>query len=505
MPSIIESKRFLATAAVQAQNILDDKSLSNAVKKQKLDALQVAAEGHKSVLNIHKQASALMSGGSALGHNEFGGLGFGAIPGRAVKGLATPSLRLSPEMQEGLYQTAKSGQNLTVHLKDAASSDATRTQLPAQYIGLVDRKFEPTRILDHIPSTTMAGPSIEFITHTANTVGLPAPVITLGAASAGGSFAAGTYFWKLTATNTGGETIASNEVTATLTANQEQPINWTAVAGADGYRLYRGTAAGAENVLVAVIASGATVTYTDLGAAGTEATPPSIDRTAGAQTVHAGGQMPETSLTTVATILTAKKIGIFTTVVDELLADFETFSQYTETELQRQITDAENWQLLNGDGTGDNLLGLLNTTGTLSRAKQASDTALDVLEKGITDLRNGPSYCEPDAIIIHPSTWSAIRRTKNTLGNYILGDPGQTAVSDVWGVPVLQTTQITPGVVVMGNMELATQAFVREGITLQMTNSADADFTTGKVKIRATERLTLGVSRPTALNILTGF
>lgn len=85
-----------------------------------------------------------------------------------------------------------------------------------------------------------------------------------------------------------------------------------------------------------------------------------VDRTASAATIHAGGQYPETLLTTVATILTAKKLGIFTTVVDELLADFQTFSQYTEVELTRQIPDAENWQILNGDGTGDNLLGLLN-------------------------------------------------------------------------------------------------------------------------------------------------
>lgn len=36
-----------------------------------------------------------------------------------------------------------------------------------------------------------------------------------------------------------------------------------------------------------------------------------------------------------------------------------------------------------------------------------------------------------------------------------------------------------------------------------MSNSADGDFTTGKVKLRITERLTLGVARPTAINILT--
>jgi HK97 family phage major capsid protein len=165
----------------------------------------------------------------------------------------------------------------------------------------------------------------------------------------------------------------------------------------------------------------------------------------------------------------------------------------------------ENWQMLNGSGTGDDVLGLLNVVGTLSRAKQGTDTTLDTIEEGISDLRNGPSFCEPDVLIAHPLTWSAVRRTKNTLGNYVLGDPGQTTVNDVWGVPVLLTTQITPGVAFLANLELGAQGFIREGAVVTMTNSADGAFTTGKVKLRITERLTLGVARPTAINILTGF
>lgn len=103
---------------------------------------------------------------------------------------------------------------------------------------------------------------------------LAAPVITLGTtATTGGTFAAGTYYWVLTATNAAGETIASNELSAALTGTtSSQPINWSVVTGATGYKLYRGTAAGAENVLVTTIGSGATVTFTDTGAAGTAGT-----------------------------------------------------------------------------------------------------------------------------------------------------------------------------------------------------------------------------------------
>jgi Phage capsid family len=502
MPNVIEARAALKRLGEEAAQMIESKSMSTAAKSARLKAMGAEVDAHQATLGIHQQAQRLMGGGESAGS----GFASAMATGRAMKGLATPSLRLSPEQQEGLYQAAKSGQNLTISLKDAASSEVARGELPAQFIGLVDRKFEPTRLLDHIPSTPMAGPSVEFITHTANTVGIGAPVITLGSATSGGSFAAATYFWKLSAVNGTGETIGSNELTVALTLNQKQPINWTAVVGATGgYRLYRGTVAGQENVLVAAIAGQATATYTDLGAAGTNASVSVVDRTAGAATVHPGAQMPETSLTPAQTILVARKIAIFSTVTDELLSDFPTFAQYLDVELQRQETEAENWQVISGSGTGDDLLGFLNQPGTMGRVKQSTDTALDCIEEGITDLRNGPSFCEPDAIIINPSTWSAIRRTKDSYGRYLLGDPGQVVVNDVWGVPVMQTTQMLPGTIVMANLEIAAQAFIREGITLSMTNSSDNDFTNGKVKIRATERLTLGLSRPTAVNVLTGF
>jgi len=103
-----------------------------------------------------------------------------------------------------------------------------------------------------------------------------APVLSLGAtATTGGTFAAGPYFWKLTALNAKGETLASNEVTATLALNGTQVLNWAAVAGAAGYNLYRGTAVGAENARSATL--GAVTTYTDTGTAGTAVSPPTTN------------------------------------------------------------------------------------------------------------------------------------------------------------------------------------------------------------------------------------
>jgi hypothetical protein len=109
-----------------------------------------------------------------------------------------------------------------------------------------------------------------------------APTVTLGTtATSGGTFASGTYYWKITSTTAVGETTGSNEVTATLATNGTQILNWAVIGTASGYKIYRGTAAGSENVLVTTITSGATTTYLDTGVAGTAATVPSTNTSGG--------------------------------------------------------------------------------------------------------------------------------------------------------------------------------------------------------------------------------
>jgi peptidoglycan/xylan/chitin deacetylase (PgdA/CDA1 family) len=99
---------------------------------------------------------------------------------------------------------------------------------------------------------------------------------TLGApatATTGGTLAAGTWFYRLTATSATGETLPSAEVSATTTtATSKVTLTWSAPAGATGYRIYRSSTSGAQTLLAAV---GAVTAYADTGAATPgAATPP---------------------------------------------------------------------------------------------------------------------------------------------------------------------------------------------------------------------------------------
>lgn len=101
----------------------------------------------------------------------------------------------------------------------------------------------------------------------------------------GGSLATGTYFYRVTAITALGETTVSNEVSQTTTgASSTVTLNWAKINGATGYRIYRGTASGAQNVYYVV---GDVATYLDTGAAATAGTAPV---TTPAFTMPAGGR-----------------------------------------------------------------------------------------------------------------------------------------------------------------------------------------------------------------------
>jgi hypothetical protein len=91
----------------------------------------------------------------------------------------------------------------------------------------------------------------------------PGTVFT-GASTTGGNLTGGqTYYYEITATNSTGETTVSVEKSYAVpsgTNTNQITVNWTAVTGATGYKIYRGTSSGAEQLLATV---GAVTSYAD--------------------------------------------------------------------------------------------------------------------------------------------------------------------------------------------------------------------------------------------------
>lgn len=120
-------------------------------------------------------------------------------------------------------------------------------------------------------------------TYTATTLATPTGLGVTPVGS-GGTFSAATYFWKVTAVNLVGETVGSSEVSAAIVANGSASLTWTAVTGATGYKVYRGTSSG-NNLFVA---STTTNSYTDTGTTASGAIP-------GSNTTQSPGRTAATS------------------------------------------------------------------------------------------------------------------------------------------------------------------------------------------------------------------
>jgi hypothetical protein len=98
---------------------------------------------------------------------------------------------------------------------------------------------------------------------------LAAPTGVTAAGRSGGSLPAGTHYFRVVAVMATGtrtaDSKASAEVPATVGSGSAVALTWTAVSGADRYRIYRGTSAGAQTVYVETSPAATSFTYTGSG------------------------------------------------------------------------------------------------------------------------------------------------------------------------------------------------------------------------------------------------
>jgi hypothetical protein len=192
--------------------------------------------------------------------------------------------------------------NNAVSLSWAAITGATSYNV---YRGTYPGGENTLQSVGNVTAFTDVGAGAAGTPPVANTSVLAAPVQAASStATAGGTLAAATYYYKIVAVNALGTTVGSNERSQVTTGTTSTvTLNWAAVAGATGYRIYRGTATGAQT---AYQTAGAVTTFTDTGTAGTAGTVPVTNTT--------GLAAPVQNAPTVASpgVTTAISTGVFT-------------------------------------------------------------------------------------------------------------------------------------------------------------------------------------------------
>lgn len=217
--------------------------------------------------------------------------------------------------------------------------------------------------------------------------------------------------------------------------------------------------------------------------------------------VAAGSSKPESALGLTEQTSAVRKIATHLPVVDEALEDVPMVESYIDTRLRTFVTLRENLQLLQGDGAAPNLRGILNTALVQTQAKGADPTP-DAVYKAMTKVRVN-SFFEPTAGVFHPNDWQDVRLLRTVDGIYIWGSPADAGPERIWGIQVLQTSQMLENTGLVGSFRAGAQIFRRSDVSVQIGWIND-QFIKNQRTILAEERLALVVFRPAAFCTITG-
>lgn len=222
-----------------------------------------------------------------------------------------------------------------------------------------------------------------------------------------------------------------------------------------------------------------------------------------------GALKPESSLTFDKVDEVLHKITTFLEVTDEMLEDYEQIRSYLDARLELFVKHQEEAQLLNGDGTGANMVGLLNRAGLATSIVKGTspsvsgDNDMDAIYRQITQIRT-TAFLEPDNIVIDPLGWQNIVLTKSSQGVYYAGGPFLDSGNPMlWGKRVVPTPRMASLTALVGAFALGGQVFRKGGLTVEASNSHKDNFQRNETAIRAEERALLAVYRPGAFGTVT--
>ena len=163
----------------------------------------------------------------------------------------------------------------------------------------------------------------------------------------------------------------------------------------------------------------------------------------------------------------------------------------------------EDAQILNGDGSGENLTGILQTSGIQSydwssgATTPVADTKADAIRRAAT--LSFLAYYEPTGVVLHPNDWEDIELTKDNEGQYLVamsvalgGEPR------IWRIPVVETPAITEGTALIGAFGTGAQLYDREQASIRISEQHADFFVRNAIVILAEQRLALAVKRPEA-------
>lgn len=181
----------------------------------------------------------------------------------------------------------------------------------------------------------------------------------------------------------------------------------------------------------------------------------------------------------------------------QILDDVSGLISYIDGRARNGLQLEEENQLLFGNGSGSNILGIVPQASSFTPSLSvANATAIDRIRLALLQavLAEFPS----NGIVLNPIDWANIELTKDQEGRYIIGNPMDGTTPRLWNLPVVETQAMNANYFLVGAFNMAAQIFDRMDMEVLISTENNKDFEQNMITMRAEERLALAVYRPEA-------
>lgn len=210
-----------------------------------------------------------------------------------------------------------------------------------------------------------------------------------------------------------------------------------------------------------------------------------------------GAAKPETNITFELVSTPVRTIAHWLKISKQVMDDAPMLVSYIDGRLRYGVLLRQELQLINGNGTGTNLEGMLAAGNHTVFTPGASVAAIDNIRKAITAV-NSADYMA-NAIILNPAECEAIDLDKGSDGHFKAADPRSGAPATAWGLPIIETNSMPAGKFLVGAFDIANQVWNREGVVVDISDSDGDNFQQNLLTLRGEMRCGFAHYRPASL------
>lgn len=212
-------------------------------------------------------------------------------------------------------------------------------------------------------------------------------------------------------------------------------------------------------------------------------------------------QKPESALTFIEVETAVRTIAHIIKVSKQALADSTFLSSYIDARMSHGVNNKIEMQVIQGDGTGQNLSGWLAT---------GNSTAIPVGGNvNFYDYANSLKYAiiaadyMPDVYYANPADWAAAEKEKDGEGRYLAESGAVTYVNNgvqpmLWGLPVVLSNNVPVNTLICKARD-ADMLVDRETTVVEMFEQDGDNVQTNLVTVRAEARVAELVMVPAAI------